>query len=252
MQQTPFEIKKDLSINNSMKITLTSEKFKNKKSDIISLKVFLSLAYHLESFELSLQASTKINKETKKLEFNMGDILETIFLNLKQKYLNDYFLSYYINYKDSEIEINNNIKKYKYFGEINLETIKNNNNLFFEVPKDNIIYLKMWQKIKKEKLINPLYLEENQYENSNHLFKDINLDEEKEEKKEKEEKSGNKGRRQNEKTIGYAVIKVFQWEKIREKSKNNITLDDAAKCIGMAKKTLDDYKNQIKKGKKKK
>ena len=249
MQQTPFEIKKDLSINNSMKITLTSEKFKNKKSDIISLKVFLSLAYHLESFELSLQASTKINKETKKLEFNMGDILETIFLKLKQEYLNDYFLSYYINYKDIEIEINNNIKKYKYFGEINLETIKNNNNLFFEVPKDNIIYLKMWQKIKKEKLINPLYLEENQYENSNHLFKDINLDEEKEEKKEKEEKSGNKGRRQNEKTIGYAVIKVFQWEKIREKSKNNITLDDAAKCIGMAKKTLDDYKNQIKKGK---
>ena len=197
-QETPFEIIKDLSINNSMKITLTSEKLKNNKSDLINLKVYLFLAYHLESFELSLQASTKINKETKKLEFNMGDILETIFLKLKQKYLNDYFLSYYINYKDSEIEINNNIKKYKYFGEINLETIKNNNNLFFEVPKDNIIYLKMWQKIKKEKLINPLYLEENQYENSNHLFKDINLDEEKEEKKEKEEKSGNKGRRQNE------------------------------------------------------
>ena len=70
---------------------------------------------------------------------------------------------------------------------------------------------------------------------------------EQEEKNHLTEKSGNKGRRQNEKTIGYAVIKVFQWEKIREKSKNNITLDDAAKCIGMAKKTLDDYKNQIKK-----
>ena len=34
-----------------------------------------------------------------------------------------------------------------------------------------------------------------------------------------------------------------------KKGCNNITLDDAAKTIGMAKKTLDDYKNQIKKGK---
>ena len=267
-QQTPFEIIKDLSINNSMKITLTSEKLKNNKSDLINLKVYLFLAYHLESFELSLQASTKINKETKKLEFNMGDILETIFSNLKLEFINEYFLSYYMNnFEDTEKE-KYGIKKYKYFGEINLETIKNDKNLFFEVPQDNIIYLKLWQKIKSEKLINPIYLEENQYENSNQLFQDINLDEEKEELKEKEEKEETeenetenkeikgkkekkekKGRRQNEKTIGYAIVKVFKWEKIREKSNNNITLDDAAKSIGMAKKTLDDYKNQIKKGK---
>ena len=120
-QQTPFEIIKDLSINNSMKITLTSEKLKNNKSELINLKVFLFLAYHLESFELSLQASTKINKETTKLEFNMGDILETIFSNLGLKFINDYFLSYYMNnFEDSEKE-KYGIKKYKYFGEINLE-----------------------------------------------------------------------------------------------------------------------------------
>ena len=98
-------------------------------------------------------------------------------------------------------------------------------------------------KIKKENLLNPSFFDENEEEYSNQIFQDINLDED-----EEEEKKGSG--RVREKTIGFAIIKVCKWEKIREKSKNKITLDDAAKSIGMAKKTLDDYKNQIKEGKK--
>ena len=245
----PFEIKKDLSINNSMKITLTSEKLKNKKTDIISLKVFLTLTYHLESFEFILQASTKMNETTKNLEFNMGDILETIFSSFGQNFFNDYFLSYYLdNIEDSEKDNNNNnIKTFQHFGEINLETIQNSQNLFFKIPKDNTIYLKLWQKIKRDELLDPNYFEENENEFANQIFQEINLEEE------EEEKSNKKGSgRDKEKTIGFAIIKVCKWEKIIQKCENNITLDDAAKCVGMAKKTLDDYKNQIQLGREKK
>ena len=245
----PFEIKKDLSINNSMKITLTSEKLKNKKTDITNLKVFLTLTYHLESFEFILQASTKMNETTKNLEFNMGDILETIFSSFGQNFFNDYFLSYYLdNIEDSEKDNNNNnIKTFQHFGEINLETIQNSQNLFFKIPKDNTIYLKLWQKIKRDELLDPNYFEENENEFANQIFQEINLEEE------EEEKSNKKGSgRDKEKTIGFAIIKVCKWEKIIQKCENNITLDDAAKCVGMAKKTLDDYKNQIQLGREKK
>ena len=238
-----FEIKKNLSINNTMKIRLISENLKDKKSDIVNLKVFLSLSYHLESFEFTLPASTRKNIETGNIEFNMGDILETIFQNLVQDFLNNYFLSYYMKgVEDRENDLNT-AKVYKYLGEINLEKIKKKENLFFEIPEDKVIYLKLWQKIKKENLLNPSFFDENEEEYSNQIFQDINLDED-----EEEEKKGSG--RVREKTIGFAIIKVCKWEKIREKSKNKITLDDAAKSIGMAKKTLDDYKNQIKEGKK--
>ena len=212
-------------------------------------KVFLTLVYHLESFEFILQASTKMNETTKNLEFNMGDILETIFSSFGQNFFNDYFLSYYLdNIEDSEKDNNNNnIKTFQHFGEINLETIQNCQNLFFKIPKDNTIYLKLWQKIKRDELLDPNYFEENENEFANQIFQEINLEEE------EEEKSNKKGSgRDKEKTIGFAIIKVCKWEKIIQKCENNITLDDAAKCVGMAKKTLDDYKNQIQLGREKK
>lgn len=244
MISSPFIIEKNLSINNSMKISLTSgqEIFDN-LSPII-LKVFLNLSYHFESFEFNLQASTRKNEETNNIEFNMGDILEAIFSKLGKNFTQDYFLSYYMdNFEESNTE-KNKIKTYIYFGEINLDNIKQNKNLFFKIPRDNILYLKLWQKLRKELLLDPSFFEKQEEDYSNNLLKDFHLDEEEDEKK--NEKSG----RIKEKTIGYAIIKVAKWEKIREKS-NDFTLDEAAKSIGMAKKTLDDYKNQIKKGKEK-
>ena len=248
MLLNPFEIKKDLSINKSMKITLTSEKLKNKKSNVIELKVFLKLPYHIEDFEITLFASVKTNEKTKNLEFNFCDVLETIFSNFGQKFFNDYFLSYYMDNLEQVETEKNNIKSFNYFGEINLETIEKNKNLYFKIPKDNKIYLKLWQKIKKDRLMDPNYFEEKESEFANHLFQEINLDEEDDLGG---KKTGKGSGRDKEKTIGYAIIKVCKWEKIRQRSYNNITLDDAAKCIGMAKKTLDDYKNQIKIGREK-
>ena len=254
MLSIPFQIEKDLSKNKAIRINLTSEKLKNKSTDIANLKVILLLSYHSESFELSLNASTRINEKTKIIEFNMGDILETIFSNLIKDFKNDYYLSYYMNNsEETKTEKNDiyNIKTFKYLGEINSEFFEQNKNLYFKLPKDNTIYLKLREKIQREKIFDPDAFEENENDFSSKLFKSINLDEEEEEKK-IEKGSESKSRRDKEKTIGYAILKVYKWEKIREKGCNNITLDDAAKTIGMAKKTLDDYKNQIKKGKEQK
>ena len=246
MLKSPFEIKKDLSINNALKISLCLEELKNKTTNVVDLKVILLISYHKESLEFFLRASTKKDEKTKKIEFNMVDVLKTIFENLIKDFNNEYFLSYYMNNEEeNKMENNNGIKTFNYFGKINQDMIYQNNNIFFILPKDKTIYLKLWQKIKREMLFDPLIFEENEMEYSNPLFNDINLDEEEENKTEKG--SG----RDKEKTIGYAIIKVCKWEKLREKSKNNITLEDAAKKIDMAKKTLDDYKAQIKKGKEK-
>ena len=227
MLKSPFEIKKDLSINNALKISLCLEELKSKTTNVVDLKVILLISYHKESLEFFLRASTKKDEKTKKIEFNMVDVLKTIFENLIKDFNNEYFLSYYMNNEEeNEMENNNGIKTFNYFGKINQDMIYQNNNIFFILPKDKTIYLKLWQKIKREMLFDPLIFEENEMEYSNPL-------------------------RDKEKTIGYAIIKVCKWEKLREKSKNNITLEDAAKKIDMAKKTLDDYKAQIKKGKEK-
>lgn len=245
MLDCPFEIKKDLSKNNVIKISLIHEKPNETKSDDnIILTVMLVISYHSESFEFSIQVPTKNEEKTNKKQFNMFDILEPIFTKfIKENNNSNYILSYYMNnsedIKDEKII---DIKPYTYFGEINSEFFSKKKYSYFKIPKDNIIYLKLRQKLKRENSLRSEVFEENENKYSNKICKYINLDEEEEEASKK--RSG----RDKEKTIGYALIKVFKWEKIREKGCNKITLEGAAKSIGMAKKTLDDYKKQIKAG----
>ena len=142
MLSIPFQIKKDSPKNKAFTINLSSKKLKNKSLDITNLKVILLLSYHSESFELSINASTKINETTKIIEFNMSDILETIFLNLIKDFKIDYHLSYYMNNSEETKTEKNDMKTFKYLGEINSEFFEKNKNLYFELPKDNTIYLK--------------------------------------------------------------------------------------------------------------
>ena len=235
------DFKQDLSNNNEIKISLIPEKQNDiKNNDNINLTVKLTITYILESFEYYLQVPKKNN------EFNMFDILEKIFSDfVKKNNYNEYILSFSMD-DSTDIIDNNNIKIYNYLCEINSEFFKNKKDMYYTIPKNNIIYLKLRQKIKRENSLNPLAFEENENKFSTKLSKSINLDEEEDEKNKKDKK---KSGRDKEKTIEYAIIKVFTWEKIREKGGNKITLEEAAKSIGMAKKTLDDYKKQIKIGK---
>jgi len=235
------DFKQDLSNNNEIKISLIPEKQNDiKNNDNINLTVKLTITYILESFEYYLQVPKKNN------EFNMFDILEKIFSNfVKENNYNEYILSFSMD-DSTDIIDNNIIKIYNYLCEINSEFFINKKDMYYTIPKNNIIYLKLRQKIKRENSLNPLAFEENENKFSTKLSKSINLDEEEDEKNKKDKK---KSGRDKEKTIEYAIIKVFTWEKIREKGGNKITLEEAAKSIGMAKKTLDDYKKQIKIGK---
>ena len=235
------DFKQDLSNNNEIKISLIPQKQNDiKNNDNINLTVKLTITYILESFEYYLQVPKKNN------EFNMFDILEKIFSDfVKENNYNEYILSFSMD-DSTDIIDNNIIKIYNYLCEINSEFFKNKKDMYYTIPKNNIIYLKLRQKIKRENSLNPLAFEENENKFSTKLSKSINLDEEEDEKNKKDKK---KSGRDKEKTIEYAIIKVFTWEKIREKGGNKITLEEAAKSIGMAKKTLDDYKKQIKIGK---
>ena len=235
------DFKQDLSNNNEIKISLIPEKQNDIINDNnINLTVKLTITYILESFEYYLQVPKKNN------EFNMFDILEKIFSDfVKKNNYNEYILSFSMD-NSTDIIDNNIIKIYNYLCEINSEFFKNKKDMYYTIPKNNIIYLKLRQKIKRENSLNPLAFEENENKFSTKLSKSINLDEEEDEKNKKDKK---KSGRDKEKTIEYAIIKVFTWEKIREKGGNKITLEEAAKSIGMAKKTLDDYKKQIKIGK---
>ena len=235
------DFKQDLSNNNEIKISLIPEKQNDIiNDDNINLTVKLTITYILESFEYYLQVPKKNN------EFNMFDILEKIFSDfVKENNYNEYILSFSMD-DSTDIIDNNIIKIYNYLCEINSEFFTNKKDMYYTIPKNNIIYLKLRQKIKRENSLNPLAFEENENKFSTKLSKSINLDEEEDEKNKKDKK---KSGRDKEKTIEYAIIKVFTWEKIREKGGNKITLEEAAKSIGMAKKTLDDYKKQIKIGK---
>ena len=235
------DFKQDLSNNNEIKISLIPEKQNDIINDNnINLTVKLTITYILESFEYYLQVPKKNN------EFNMFDILEKIFSDfVKKNNYNEYILSFSMD-NSTDIIDNNIIKIYNYLCEINSEFFTNKKDMYYTIPKNNIIYLKLRQKIKRENSLNPLAFEENENKFSTKLSKSINLDEEEDEKNKKDKK---KSGRDKEKTIEYAIIKVFTWEKIREKGGNKITLEEAAKSIGMAKKTLDDYKKQIKIGK---
>ena len=124
MLDCPFEIKKDLSKNNVIKISLIPEKPNETKSDDnIILTVMLVISYHSESFEFSIQVPTKNEEKTNKKQFNMFDILEPIFTKfIKENNNSNYILSYYMDNSDDIIDEKIiDIKPYTYFGEINSE-----------------------------------------------------------------------------------------------------------------------------------
>ena len=156
MEDNPSEDMKDSSINNIYDISLIPQNQINNTPDKIDLNVILSFPYQKESFNIKVRTSIIKEENTNELQFSMGDIISQIFSKVEDIFKEEYFLSYYLN-EENELE---NSKKddgttiFNYLGEIN----KGNNfyqNLYLKVPKDNIVFLKMRQKIKIEKLVDP-------------------------------------------------------------------------------------------------
>ena len=120
-----------------------------------------------------------------------------------------------------------------------------------EIPKDKILEK---FNINREEELPELNEDENEEEIDEAEEKEKNEIIELNEEDEKGETDGkNKKKeckRSKEKRIGYIVRKVFEWKGLRKLSEEKISLQDAAKSVGLSKKTLDEYFNQIKEGNK--
>ena len=241
MENNHLERKKDSSMDYTFDISLNFDIQSNESPNYIKLTVFLKLAYHKESFKISVTVSTIKEENSSDIKFCLGEVIDKIFGNLGKNFISNYFLSYYLNNED-ETEGKKEKKEifYQYLGGINIKN-EEYHKLYFKIPKDKTVYLKLTQKIGIDNFCDPLYLEENELESSNPSIYNINLKEEEEEEKNDE----NKGNRGKEKTIEYAIIKVFLYNTIREKSNCKISQADVAKMIHISKKTLDDYKKKI-------
>ena len=204
--------------------------------DTIKLKVILLYSYQKDYFEFNFPIKIFCNKERDKFQFSFNELINLIFsyANDKSIFLNEnYIISYSLDNKT-----------FYFIGAFPLdENIKYN----IDVPLDGIIYVKLRKKISKIKSL--------RYE----IFEDENeedIDEAEEKGKKEEISEDNKinkkkdCKRSKEKRIGFIIKKVFEWKGLRKLSKRKMSLQEAAKNVNMSKKTLDEYYNQIKEGKK--
>ena len=215
--------------------------------DIIKLKVILLYSYQKDYFEFNFPIKIFCNKERDKFQFSFNELINLIFsyANDKSIFLNEnYIISYSLDNKT-----------FYFIGAFPLdENIKYN----IDVPLDGIIYLKLRKKISKIKSLRYEIFEDENEEELDEVEEKEKTEEKKEEpKKEKSDKKTGKKKeekgdckRSKEKRIGYIVKKVFEWKGLRRLSQEKMSLQDAAKNVGMSKKTLDEYYNQIKEGKK--
>ena len=216
----------------------------------IKLRVILNYSYQKDFYEFCLPTKIIYNKEQNTFQFLLNDIIDIIesYANDKTIFLNDkYSISYYTN--DENKNVNNSINlneendediiPYYFIGNFPLDKTVN---YYINIPTDGVLYLKFRKRISKiNSLRYDIYEEENEEENEDNL----------------ENNQGNaelnyntKSKRAKEKKIGYIIRKVFEWKGFRKFTDNKMSLIDAAANVGLSKKTLDEYFNQIKEGKK--
>jgi len=211
--------------------------------------IYLYYSYQKQYYKFNLPARIMQN-DTRII---LNDIIEGLktFPNIK---LQNHSLSYFIpennnnnnnnnNSNNNNNNNNNNIENYFYLGKYPFYS--ENKNLLIENPENKIIFIKLRPIIDKTHLLRfEIFEDENE----------IN-------KTENEEMKTNyyineNSKRAKERKINEIVLKVYEWKKIynncinKNGEKVKLTLQDAAALINLSKKSLDEYLNQIKYGKK--
>ena len=215
------------------------------KNEQIKIKIILNYSYQNDYFIFNLPTKIIYNKEENKYQFLLNDIIELIHSYISDKiFLNeDYSISYYTCDEKMDIDINgenqDDIKTYYFIGNYPLS---DDINYYIDVPSDGCLYLKFRKRISKVKSLRyDIFEEENEEE----------IDDGVEENKNTEENNYKKiSKRAKEKRIGFIIKKVFTWKSLRKHTGNKMSLVEAAEKVGLSKKTLDEYFNQIKEGKK--
>ncbi len=216
----------------------------NETNNKIKLKVILNYAYLKDYFIFNLPTKIIYNKEQNLYQFNLNSIINIIhnYSNDKNIFLNEnYSISYYTNDENSNLSIDldeekeEDIKPYYFVGNFPLNK---NINYLINIPSDGILYLKFRKRISKVKSL--------RYD----IFEEENEEEIEENNGNEELVYNTKSKRAKEKKIGYIIKKVFEWKGFRKYTDNKMSLIEAAKKVGLSKKTLDEYFNQIREGKK--
>jgi len=207
----------------------------------IKLRVVLNYSYQKDYFLFCLPARITYNNEQKTYQFYLNDIIDLIhsYANDKTIFLNeDYGISYYTNDELMNNE-EDDTKTYFFIGNFPLNP---NLNYCVNLPSDGVVYLKFRKKISKDKCLRyDIFEEENEEE----------IEEGNEENKNNSELNYNtSSKRAKEKRIGYIIKKVFEWKAFRKYTDNKMSLLEAADNVGLSKKSLDEYLNQIKEGSK--
>ena len=218
------------------------------KINKIKLKVIVNYAYQKDFFEFYLPTKITFNKEQNLFQFLLNDIIDILssYSNNKTFFLNEnYGISYYTNDENQNLNIGINldeeneedIRPYYFIGNFPLDK---NVNYFVNIPTDGVLYLKLRKRISKIKSLRYDIFEEENEEEGEDVWED---------KKGNAELNYNtKSKRANEKKIGYIIKKVFYWKGYRKYTDNKMSLIEAADHVGLSKKTLDEYFNQIKEG----
>lgn len=233
----------NIKLNDENNLNLEHSQEVKEYKDKIKLKTIVNYSYQSDYFIFNLPTKIIYNKETKVYQFLLNDIINLIhsYINNKSLFLNeDYSISYYTCDEKMDIDIEDknleDIKTYFFIGNYPLD---DNTNYFINVPSDGCLYLKLRKRISKVKSLRYDIFEEENEEEIDDMPEQIN------EKAEKE-----KSKRAKEKRIGYIIKKVFEWKGFRKYTDNRMSLIEAADKVGLSKKTLDEYFNQIKEGKK--
>ena len=227
-----FEIKKNKESKPNHILSIFNSKIPPKFENFI---IFLYYSYQKQYYRFNLPART-IENNTRII---LNDIIEELktFPNIK---LQNHSLSYFIPENNNN---NNNIDNYFYLGKFPFYA--ENTNLLIENPQNKIIYIRLRPIIDKTHLLRfEIFEDEN----------DIN-------KTENDEIKTNyyineNSKRAKERKINEIVLKVYEWKKIynncidKNGKKVKLTLQEAAALVNLSKKSLDEYLNQIKFGKK--
>ena len=215
----------------------------------IKLKIILNYAYQKDYYEFCLPTRIIYNKEQNIFQFLLNDIIDIIksYANNRTIFLNEnYSISYYTNDENKNFsdtinldeENEQDIIPYYFIGNFPLDKTVN---YYINIPTDGILYLKFRKRISKiNSLRYDIFEEENEEENEDIWENQGNA----------ELNYNTNSKRAKEKKIGYIIKKVFEWKGFRKYTDNKMSLNEAAKNVGLSKKTLDEYFNQIKEGKK--
>jgi hypothetical protein len=227
-----FEIKKNKESKPNHILSIFNSKIPPKFENFI---IFLYYSYQKQYYRFNLPART-IENNTRII---LNDIIEELktFPNIK---LQNHSLSYFIPENNNN---NNNIDNYFYLGKFPFYA--ENTNLLIENPQNKIIYIRLRPIIDKTHLLRfEIFEDEN----------DINKNESDETKTNYYINENSK--RAKERKINEIILKVYEWKKIyydcinKNGEKIKLTLQEAAALVNLSKKSLDEYLNQIKFGKK--